>query len=152
MNRKSYIILLVEDSADDVELTRRAFEKSSVLNEIVAVGDGAEALDYLFACGGYAGRDATRMPRVVLLDLNLPRMSGLELLRRMRADERTRRLPVVILTTSNEEKDIVSSYDFGANSFVRKPVDFAQFTDAARHLVLYWLGLNEPAPLRQVNP
>ena len=142
MNQRESVILLVEDNPDDVELTRRAFEKSNVANEIVTVSDGQEALDYLFA----TGRDAVLMPHVVLLDLNLPKISGLEVLRRMRADERTRRVPVVVLTTSNEERDVVGSYDLGANSYVRKPVDFAQFLDAARQLGLYWLVLNEPPP------
>ena len=146
MNQRESVILLVEDNPDDVELTRRAFEKSNVANEIVTVSDGQEALDYLFAAGMHAGRDAVLMPHVVLLDLNLPKISGLEVLRRMRADERTRRVPVVVLTTSNEERDVVGSYDLGANSYVRKPVDFAQFLDAARQLGLYWLVLNEPPP------
>ena len=120
MNRNNQVILLVEDNPDDVELTRRAFEKSKMLNEIVVAGDGQEALDFLFA--GVA-------PSVVLLDLNLPKIDGLEVLRRIRADERTKRLPVVILTTSTEEKDLISGYDLGANSYVRKPVDFAQFVE-----------------------
>lgn len=145
MNRNR-IILLVEDNPDDVELTLRAFEKSKVANAIVVARDGAEALDYLFAGGVHAGRDPDAAPEVVLLDLKLPKMDGLEVLRRMRADERTRRLPVVILTSSNEEQDVVSSYDLGANSFVRKPVDFAQFVEPARQLGLYWLLLNQPPP------
>jgi two-component system, response regulator len=140
------IILLVEDNADDVELTLRAFGKSKILNEIVVVGDGVEALDYLFATGVHSGRDPNSMPEVILLDLKLPKIGGLEVLRRMRADERTRRIPVVVLTSSNEERDILTSYDLGANSFVRKPVDFAQFVEAARHLGLYWLVMNEPPP------
>jgi two-component system response regulator len=145
MNR-SNIILLVEDSADDVELTLRAFRKSRILNEIVVVSDGVEALDYAFASGTHAGRDPRAKPEVILLDLKLPRIGGLEVLRRLRADERTRRIPVVVLTSSSEEKDILSSYDLGANSFVRKPVDFAQFAEAARQLGMYWLILNEPPP------
>jgi two-component system, response regulator len=145
MNR-SNIILLVEDNADDAELTLRAFRKSKILNEIVVVTDGVEALDYVFATGTHAGRDPKAMPEVILLDLKLPRIGGLEVLRRLRADERTRRIPVVVLTSSNEERDILSSYDLGANSFVRKPVDFAQFVDAAQHLGLYWLVMNEPPP------
>jgi CheY-like chemotaxis protein len=140
------IILLVEDNADDVELTLRAFRKSKILNEIVVVGDGVEALDYLFATGVHAGRDPKSMPEVILLDLKLPKIGGLEVLRQMRADERTRRIPVVVLTSSNEERDILTSYDLGANSFVRKPVDFGQFVEAARHLGLYWLVMNEPPP------
>ena len=138
MNRNNQVILLVEDNPDDVELTRRAFEKSKMLNEIVVAGDGQEALDFLF--GGVA-------PSVVLLDLNLPKIDGLEVLRRIRADERTKRLPVVILTTSTEEKDLISGYDLGANSYVRKPVDFAQFVEAVRQLGLYWLVLNERPPV-----
>jgi len=134
MNRNNQVILLVEDNPDDVELTRRAFEKSKMLNEIVVAGDGQEALDFL-------------APSVVLLDLNLPKIDGLEVLRRIRADERTKRLPVVILTTSTEEKDLISGYDLGANSYVRKPVDFAQFVEAVRQLGLYWLVLNERPPV-----
>jgi two-component system response regulator len=146
MNR-NHIILLVEDSADDVELTLRAFEKANVANKIVVAGDGEMAIDYLFATGRHAGRDPTVMPRVVLMDLKLPKLDGLGVLRRMRADERTRRLPVVIMTSSNEEKDVILGYNLGANSFVRKPVDFVQFVDAAKLLGLYWLVINEPPPL-----
>ena len=142
MNRE--LILLVEDRPDDVELTLRAFARSNVANEIVVARDGEEAIDYLFAMGTHAGRDPNLMPSVVLLDLKLPKVDGLEVLRRMRNDERTRRLPVVVLTSSNEEQDVVRSYDLGANSFVRKPVDFAEFIEAARQLGLYWLLLNEP--------
>jgi two-component system response regulator len=146
---RSRIILLVEDNPNDVELTMRAFEKSDVSSEIVVVGDGEEAIDYLFATGRHAGRDPKVMPEVVLLDMKLPKIDGLGVLKRMRADERTRRLPVVILTTSKEEKDVTSCYNLGANSFVRKPVDFDQFIDAARHLGLYWLVMNEPPPRRE---
>jgi len=142
MNRE--LILLVEDRPDDVELTLRAFARSNVANEIVVARDGEEAIDYLFAMGTHAGRDPNLMPSVVLLDLKLPKVDGLEVLRRMRNDERTRRLPVVVLTSSNEEQDVARSYDLGANSFVRKPVDFAEFIEAARQLGLYWLLLNEP--------
>lgn len=142
---RSRIILLVEDNPDDVELTLRAFEKSTIVNDIVVVEDGEAALDYLFRTGAHAGRDSKMMPEVVLLDLNLHKIDGLEVLRQMRSDERTRRLPVVVLTSSNEESDIIGSYDLGANSFVRKPVDFAQFIEAAQQLGLYWLVLNEPA-------
>ncbi|HLQ03016.1 MAG TPA: response regulator [Burkholderiales bacterium] len=145
MNRR-HNILLVEDNPYDVELTLRAFEQSNIMNELVVVRDGKEALDYLFGAGAHAGRDLSNAPEVVMLDLKLPKIDGLEVLRRMRADERTRRLPVVVLTSSNEEKDVVSSYNLGANSFVRKPVDFTQFTEAARQLGLYWLVLNEPPP------
>lgn len=143
---RSRIILLVEDNPNDVELTLRAFEKNKIANEIVVASDGDEALDYLFATGAYADRDPNAWPEVVLLDLKLPKMHGLDLLQRLRADERTKRLPVVILTSSNEEKDLIASYDLGANSFVRKPVDFAQFADASRQLGLYWLVLNELPP------
>jgi two-component system, response regulator len=146
MNR-NHIILLVEDRTDDVELTLRAFEKANVANEIVVAGDGEEAIDYLFATGRHAGRDPTVMPQVVLMDLKLPKLDGLGVLRRMRADERTRRLPVVIMTSSKEEKDVILGYNLGANSFVRKPVDFVQFVDAAKLLGLYWLVVNEPSPL-----
>jgi two-component system response regulator len=145
---RSGIILLVEDNPNDVELTLRAFNKSKVVNQIVVATDGEEALEYLFGTGRHAGRDTTLMPEVVLLDLKLPKVDGLAVLRRMREDERTRRLPVVVLTSSNEERDVVSSYDLGANSFVRKPVDFAQFMEAARQLGLYWLVLNQPPETR----
>lgn len=138
------LILLVEDRPDDVELTLRAFQRSNIANEIVVVSDGAEALDYFFATGAYADRDPAEMPAVVLLDLKLPKIDGLEVLRRMRSDPRTRLLPVVVLTSSNEEQDVVRSYDLGANSFVRKPVDFGEFIEAAHQLGLYWLVLNEP--------
>jgi two-component system, response regulator len=144
--RRNRIILLVEDNADDIELTLRAFAKHRLDTEIVVVRDGAEALDYLFLGGRHAGRDPDRSPDIVLLDLNLPKVDGLDVLKRIRTDERTRRLPVVVLTSSNEERDLYRSYDLGANSFVRKPVDFAQFVDAARQVGLYWLALNEPPP------
>ena len=145
---KKHLILLVEDNADDVELTLRAFRKSKIVNEMVVANDGQQALDYLFVAGAYAARDPIIMPDVVLLDLNLPRISGLEVLRRMRVDARTKRLPVVILTTSSEETDVICGYDLGANSYVRKPVDFAEFAEAALQLGLYWLVLNEPPPVR----
>jgi len=142
---RSGTILLVEDNADDVELTVRAFARSQVANDVVVVRDGHEALEYLFATGAHAGRGPA-LPEVVLLDLNLPKVDGLEVLRRIRGDDRTRRLPVVVLTSSGEERDLIQSYDLGANSFVRKPVDFAEFIDATRQLGLYWLVLNRPAP------
>jgi two-component system, response regulator len=145
---RNHIILLVEDRADDVELTLRAFEKAKIANEIVVASDGEEAVNYLFGLGRYAGRDPKVMPQVVLLDLKLPKIDGLEVLRRMRADERTRRLPVVIMTSSKEESDVVLGYNLGANSFVRKPVDFVQFVEAAKLLGLYWLVINEPPPVR----
>ena len=140
------IILLVEDNPDDVELTLRAFKKCNIANEVVVARDGVEALDYLFGTGAYSGRDLSVMPAVVLLDLKLPRIDGLEVLRRLRADERTRFLPVVVLTSSNEDQDVVNSYQLGANSYIRKPVDFIQFIDAARQLGMYWLLLNEAPP------
>jgi len=140
------IIFLVEDNPDDEKLTLRALKKSNILNEVVVARDGAEALDYLFGTGAYAGRDLTVMPAVILLDLKLPKVDGLEVLRRLRANERTKLLPVVILTSSKEEQDIINGYSLGANSYIRKPVDFAQFTEAVRQLGLYWLLLNEPPP------
>ena len=140
------LILLVEDNPDDEALTLRAFKKSNVMNEVIVARDGVEALDYLFATGTYAGRDTGVMPQVVLLDLKLPRVDGLEVLRRMRADERTRLLPVVVLTTSTEQRDIVDSYRFGANSYIRKPVDFVQFAEAVQQLGIYWLLLNIGPP------
>jgi CheY-like chemotaxis protein len=143
---KSKIILLVEDNPSDVGLTQRALAKSHVSNELVVAEDGQEALDYLFGAGAYAGREVTELPALVLLDLKLPRVDGLQVLRQIRADERTRRLPVVILTTSREEQDVAQSYDLGANSYIRKPVDFTQFAQAVEHLGLYWLVLNESAP------
>ena len=123
-----------------------------IVNEMVVVRDGQEALEYLFATGAYAGRDPAGMPSVILLDLNLPKLGGLDLLSRIRAEESTRRLPVVILTTSSEERDVLGGYDLGANSYVRKPVDFAQFAEAALQLGLYWLVLNQPPPARVGRP
>lgn len=143
---KDKVILLVEDNPDDELLTLRALKKSNVLNDVVVARDGAEALDYLFGTGDYAGRDTSLTPQVVLLDLKLPKMDGLDVLRRLRADGRTRLLPVVVLTSSDEEQDIVDSYMLGANSYIRKPVDFAQFTESVRQLGLYWLVLNQGPP------
>jgi two-component system, response regulator len=139
-------ILLVEDNPDDEELTVRALRKNNIANEVVVARDGAEALDYLFAQGTHATRDARLKPQVILLDLKLPKIDGLGVLRRIRADERTRYIPVVVLTSSGEERDLIDSYGLGANSYVRKPVDFNQFSEAARQLGLYWLVLNEEAP------
>ncbi len=144
--KKERTILLVEDNPDDVELTLRALKQYNIKNEIKVVRDGAEALDYLFATGTYSNRDTTTMPAVVILDLKLPKVDGLEVLQRMRGDERTKLVPVVILTSSKEERDMVNGYKFGANSYVRKPVDFTQFVEAARQLGLYWLVINEPPP------
>jgi CheY-like chemotaxis protein len=139
-------ILLVEDNPDDEDLTVRALRKNNVGNEVVVAHDGVEALDYLFGQGAHAGRDVRLRPQVILLDLKLPKLDGLGVLRRIRADERTRLIPVVVLTSSKEEKDLIDSYGLGANSYVLKPVDFNQFSEAARQLGLYWLVLNEEAP------
>jgi two-component system response regulator len=136
--------MLVEDNPDDEALTMRAFAKSNITNPVVVARDGAEALDYLFATGEFAGRDAQETPAVVLLDLNLPKVDGLQVLERLRANERTSLVPVIILTSSKEETDIQSGYRLGCNSYVRKPVDFDRFIDAARQLGAYWLQLNEP--------
>lgn len=139
-------ILLVEDNPDDVELTLRAFRKSNIANDVVVVRDGVEALEYLFATGQYSGRDPEALPQVVLLDLKLPRVDGLEVLQRVRAHPKTKLLPVVILTSSTEERDLLNGYSLGANSYVRKPVDFEQFADSVKQLGLYWLLLNQRAP------
>ncbi|HEX9627445.1 MAG TPA: response regulator [Acidiferrobacterales bacterium] len=141
-------ILLVEDNPDDEALTLRALKKNNIANRVVVARDGAEALDFLFGRGAHAGRNPENTPTVVLLDLKLPKVDGLEVLKALRADDRTRILPVVVLTSSKEERDIVASYRLGANSFIRKPVDFDQFIAAIGDLGLYWLVLNEPAPLR----
>ncbi len=140
------LILLVEDNRDDEELTLRALKKNNIKNEMVVARDGVSALDFLFGTGTYAGRDLTVMPQVVLLDLKLPRVDGLEVLRQLRGNELTRFLPVVILTSSNEEQDRLRGYECGANSYIRKPVDFGKFIDAVQQLGLYWLVLNETAP------
>ena len=140
------IILLVEDNPNDEALTLRALKKNNIQNEVVVARDGVEALDYLFGAGSYAGRDTKVLPQVVLLDLKLPKVDGLEVLKRIRADERTKLLPVVILTSSKEEQDLIAGYGLGANSYIRKPVDFNQFIQAVGQLGLYWLVLNEPPP------
>jgi CheY-like chemotaxis protein len=140
---KTKVILLVEDNPDDVQLTLRALKKSKILNEVVVAQDGVEALEYLFGTGKYAGRDTKVLPQVVLLDLKMPKMDGHEVLQRIRKDERTKLLPIVILTTSSEDRDRVDSYNVGANSYIRKPVDFNQFAEAISQLGLYWLVLNE---------
>jgi len=143
---RSKRILLVEDNPSDVGLTRRALEKNAISNELVVAEDGQEALDYLFCTGTHSARDIADGPVLVLLDLKLPRIDGLELLRRIRADSRTRRLPVVILTYSAEEQDIAAGYDLGASSYIRKPVDFHEFAELVKTLGLYWLVMNEPPP------
>jgi CheY-like chemotaxis protein len=141
------IILLVEDNPDDEVLAIRALKRHHISNEVVVARDGVEALEYLFGTGVYAGRDISIKPTVILLDLKLPRVDGLEVLRRLRGDARTKLLPVVVLTTSNEEQDMLSSYSLGCNSYIRKPVDFVQFSEAIRQLGMYWLLMNEPPPL-----
>jgi two-component system, response regulator len=142
---KPKTILLVEDNPSDIELTRRALQKSHIANDLIVAEDGQEVLDYLFDGALLAGRSMDDLPALILLDLKLPKVDGLQVLRRIRADEHTSRLPVVILTTSSEEQDVAQSYDLGANSYIRKPVDFKQFVEAVQHLGLYWLVLNEPA-------
>jgi len=144
MNQK--MILLVEDNPDDEALTLRALNKSKIANKIVVVRDGVEALEYLFCTGAYADRDPLELPQVTLLDLKLPKVDGLEVLRRIRSEARTKMLPVVILTSSKEEQDIINAYSIGVNSYIRKPVDFNQFVEAIGRLGLYWLVLNEPPP------
>jgi two-component system response regulator len=139
-------ILLVEDNVSDEKLTLLAFKTSGIANEVVVARDGAAALDYVFATGAHQGRDGSVLPTVILLDLKLPRIDGLEVLRRIRADERTKLIPVVVLTSSKEEEDVIRSYALGANAYVRKPVDFTEFVAAAKTLGLFWLLLNEPAP------
>jgi len=136
-------ILLVEDNPDDIELTMRAFRKNNIANNVAVAHDGVEALDYLFGRGAYAGRNTAEKPRLILLDLKMPKMDGLHVLEHLRADERTKLIPVVILTSSKEDNDLVSSYKCGANSYVRKPVDFSQFLEAVRQIGLYWLLINE---------
>jgi CheY-like chemotaxis protein len=141
------IILLVEDNPDDVTLTERALKKSHILNKLIVAKDGAEALDYIFGTGNYSGRDTGIMPEVILLDLKIPKIDGLEVLKRIRSDKRTNILPVVILTSSKEENDLITGYTLGANSYIRKPVNFNQFVEAIRQLGLYWLVLNEAPPV-----
>ncbi len=143
------IIMLVEDNPDDEALTIRALKKNNILNEVVIARDGVEALDYLFGEGSYEGRDTNIMPEVILLDLKLPKINGLEVLKRIRSDSRTKLQPVVILTSSKEDKDIIDSYGLGANSYIRKPVDFDQFTEAIKQLGLYWLVVNVAPPVRK---
>jgi CheY-like chemotaxis protein len=144
---RNRVILLVEDNPDDEALAIRALKRHHISNEIVVAHDGVEALDFLMGTGSYAGRDTSIRPSVVLLDLKLPRVDGLEVLRRLREHELTRLLPVVVLTTSSEEKDLLDSYSLGCNSYIRKPVDFIQFSEAIRQLGMYWLLMNEPPPL-----
>lgn len=140
------VVLLVEDNPDDEVLTLRAFRTNNIGNKVVVARDGVSALDYLFGTGAYSGRDVRDLPAVVLLDLKLPKVDGLEVLKRIRADERTKFLPVVILTSSKEEQDLINGYRFGCNSYVRKPVNFDEFLQAARQLGLFWLLINEPPP------
>ena len=145
MNNKT--ILLVEDNPSDVNLTKRAFEKVHIMNDLVVAEDGQEALDYIFGNGKYTNRDIGQLPTLILLDLKLPKISGLEVLKKIRATEKIKRLPVVILTSSKEEQDVAASYDLGVNSYIRKPIDFNQFAEAIKYLGLYWLVINEPPPL-----
>ncbi|MBI5694265.1 MAG: response regulator [Nitrospirae bacterium] len=140
-------ILLVEDNPDDVELTLRALKKNNILNEVVVARDGVEAVDYVFGTGSYEGRDISELPMIVLLDLKLPRMDGIEVLKMLRENEATKMLPVIILTSSKEESDLIKGYSLGCNSYIRKPVDFTQFSDTVRQIGLYWLLLNVPPPM-----
>ncbi len=147
MDWNSKIILLVEDNPDDELLTVHALKENKLSNDVVVARDGVEALDYLFGTGKYADRDTTVQPQLILLDLKLPKLDGLEVLKQIRSDDRTRMLPVVVLTSSKEDRDIVESYNLGANSYVRKPVDFKQFSESVKQLGLYWFVLNEPVPV-----
>jgi two-component system, response regulator len=144
MNNKT--ILLIEDNPSDIDLTKRAFTKGHIVNDLVVLEDGQDALDYIFCNAQYSNRDINQTPALILLDLKLPKIDGLEVLKRIRAAEKIKRIPVVILTSSKEEQDIAISYDLGVNSYIRKPVDFNQFADAIKHLGLYWLVINEPPP------
>lgn len=146
---KNKVVLLVEDNPDDEELTRLAFQECRLANKLIVVRDGQEALDYLFATGKYADRDISEMPQVILLDLKLPKVDGLDVLQIVRADERTKLLPVVVLTSSKEEQDLIDSYSLGASSYIQKPVDYLQFVEAVRQLGLYWLVLNQTATTLQ---
>lgn len=148
MKIENRVILLVEDNASDVELTRRALLREHITNEIIVAEDGQEALDYMFGEGNYKGRDVSQLPALVLLDINLPIIDGIEVLRRLRLDPRTHRQLIVILTSSKEEQDLLKSYELGVNSYIRKPVDFNQFSEAIKYLGLYWLVINEPPPSR----
>ena len=143
---KSKTILLIEDNPSDIDLTKRALEKGRIANALMVVSDGQEALDYLFGTGEYAGRDSSDFPALTLLDLKMPKVSGLDVLRRIRSDSRTRRMPVVILTSSREEQDIAAGYDLGVNSYILKPIDFEHFVQSVAQLGLYWLVLNEEPP------
>jgi two-component system, response regulator len=145
---KPKVLLLIEDNPDDEELTLLALKESNIVNEVVVARDGVEALDYLFGTGTYAGRDTCLAPQLILLDLKLPRVDGLEVLQRLRSDPRTQLIPVVVLTSSSEEEDIIASYRLGANSYVRKPVEFHHFADAVRQLGLYWLLINQAPPAK----
>jgi two-component system response regulator len=151
MGEKNFI-LLIEDNPDDVALTLRSLQKNNIKNEVVVAKDGVEGLDFLFATGAHAGRDTSLLPTVILLDIKMPRMSGFDVLKRIREDEQTKLLPVVILTSSKEEQDLFEGYSLGANSYVRKPVDFLEFSEAVKKLGLYWLLLNEPPPPPKKNP
>jgi two-component system, response regulator len=146
MTLKERVILLVEDNPDDEVLTIHALKENHLTNEVIVARNGVEALDFLFGTGCYEGRDLSQQPQLILLDLKLPKIDGLEVLKRLRADERTKMLPVVVLTSSKEDKDIIESYNLGANSYVRKPVDFNQFSESVKQLGLYWFVLNEPLP------
>ena len=143
---KKQFLVLVEDRPDDVDLTLRALKKHNISNEVVVLHDGAEALDYFFATGQYTGRNLDEQPAVVLLDIKLPKVDGLEVLKRLRSNEKTKLIPVVILTSSKEQQDVINSYQWGCNSYVRKPINFEEFSEVVKNMGLYWLLLNEPSP------